>query len=239
MPKHRDSTKPSSKKTPYTRKVNAATDIAADPSVSDNEDMSLAALTENYMDHREEVMQILFNLTKALKDEREFRQSLLKRLEVLEGKQEAQAKTQKEQAEKISRHDETFFEVDANINDISCQWEDDLQNMQDHSEEQINEKFGQFVTRLDHVKSGLQEMRRVHNALVGEPFAGSPHWEALAPEQDDDEIEVLSTSVVTDNVAQAQAKQPGTGHVPGFIRSLQKKIKSYVCTHQNEISSDS
>jgi len=103
-------------------------------STTENEDKSLAALTENYMDHRDEVMQILCNLTKALKDEREFRQGLLKRLEALESKQEAQEKTQKEQVERIDGHDRTLSEVDQNISDITSQWEDDLNDMEAHSE---------------------------------------------------------------------------------------------------------
>lgn len=205
--------------------------------------MSLEALTENYIGHRDEVMQILFNLTKALKDEREFRQGLLKRLDALENKQAVQDKTQKEQAEKIVEHDRTLDEVDQNISDITCRWEEDLESMEAHSEEQINEKFGQFVTRLDHVESGLQEMRRAQNAIAADPVSvpNSPQnpsefegwgvfesWDSNATVIPDDEIEVLPTPTPIGNPG--KAGQNSAGYVPGFIRNLQKKIRSYVST---------
>jgi len=228
MPKHRDSTKPSSNRAePYTRRANVAKDPPADTPTSENEEMPLAALSEKRMDHRDEVMQILFNnLTKTLKDEREFRQRLLKRLEALESKQEAQEKTQKEQAEKMDGHDRTLSEVDQNIADITSQWEDDLDDMVAHSEKQINEKFGQFGARLDHVESGLQEMKRVQNgAVVSDPFQHSEDWDPFAGE-DEDEIELSGTSTISANPA--QAKRDSLGHVPRFIRNLSKKIKKYL-----------
>jgi len=144
---------PSSSLSPPPNDVSESTStLSVTAPVVNTSGVSLTALAQSYTEHRDEVMEILLKLTKALKDEREWRDATLTRLSKLE----TEVKTIKETTTKDTRDLEKFGKsvqkLDENMEDVL--------NWSDFDDEGMMEDISALTTRLDLVELELSVLRK-------------------------------------------------------------------------------
>lgn len=198
MPKQRTSSRTTSNKaSPYDRPAKTPAELTSseDQTSPDDDALTLQSLSDNFTNHRTEVMEILFNLTKALQDERKFREALLKRVEAVEAKQVAQGKTLKDQDEKICGHELDFDRMRGEfVNQESH--DDDIIDATAEMDYKLTEEVGEILTRLDHVESGLRKLKQAKNAAAPStvaPALSSPERDHDAWDGEDVDVEMFMT----------------------------------------------
>lgn len=149
--------RPTSKKT--SKADTATNNIASEPRQAPAEDaetpdITLPSLAQDYLHNKDEVMELLLTLTKALKEEREARRGLEKQL--------ADMQTQLERVQETARQQALYLPDTIRWN-LGRDMEDMFFNREgDFADAGIYEEVGDLETRLCALEEMLKDKKREH-----------------------------------------------------------------------------